>query len=70
MDEPIKTDPTLEGYNVDVKAQAFVDYFKNMSKYYRSTNLMHTLGSDFQWSNARLWTLNIDKLMKYINNKS
>ena len=69
VEEPIKSDPTLEGYNVDIRAQAFVSYFKNMSNSYQSNNLLHTLGSDFHWSNARMWTLNMDKLMSYINNK-
>lgn len=31
---------------------------------------MHTLGSDFHWANPRMWTMNMDKLMGYINNKS
>lgn len=69
-DEPIKSDPNLGGYNVDIKSEAFVEYFRNMSKYYRSNNLMHTLGSDFQWANPRMWTMNMDKLMGYINNRS
>lgn len=43
-DEPIKDDPTLEDYNLDVKSQALVDYFKSMALHYRSNNLMHTLG--------------------------
>ena len=66
-DEPIKDDPTLEDYNVDAKAQEFVSYFKSMSLHYRTTNLMHTMGGDFQYSNARLYFKNTDKLIKYIN---
>jgi hypothetical protein len=30
---------------------------------------MHTLGEDFQYTNSRMWYKNIDKLMKYINNR-
>lgn len=28
---------------------------------------MHTLGSDFAWSNAPMYYKNIDRLLKYIN---
>jgi hypothetical protein len=28
---------------------------------------MHTLGSDFAWSNAPMYFKNIDRLIKYIN---
>lgn len=29
---------------------------------------MHTLGSDFAWSNAPMYYKNIDRLINYINN--
>lgn len=28
---------------------------------------MHTLGTDFGWSNAPMYYTNIDRLIKYIN---
>lgn len=40
----IKDDSTLEGYNLDVKAKEFVAWFKEQSKYYRTRNIMHTIG--------------------------
>lgn len=30
---------------------------------------MHTLGEDFQYTNAHMFYKNIDKLVKYINNR-
>lgn len=30
---------------------------------------MHNFGGDFQYSNAKIYFKNIDKLMKYINSK-
>jgi len=68
-DEPIKDDPTLEDYNVDVRSDKFVNYFKSMANHYRTANLMHTLGEDFQYTNSRMWYKNVDKLIKYINSK-
>ena len=68
-DDPIMDDPTLEGYNADAKAKEFVDYFKAQGNHYRTTNLMHTMGEDFNYANAKLWYKNIDKLIKYINSR-
>lgn len=30
---------------------------------------MHTMGSDFEWTNSELTYKNIDKLINYINSK-
>ena len=68
-DEPIKDDSTLEDYNIDVRAQKFADYFKSMSNHFRTTNLLHTLGEDFQYTNSRMWYKNVDKLINYINTR-
>ncbi len=68
-DDPIHDDPTLDNYNLNTKSQTLVDYFKNQSLHYRSSNLFHTLGEDFQYSNARMWYKNFDKLIKYINDR-
>ena len=58
-DEPIKDDITLEDYNIDIKSDALVLYFKSMSTHYRTNTLMHTMGGDFHYSNARMWFKNI-----------
>ena len=68
-DEPIKDDPTLEDYNIQTKSQALVDYFKSQAQHFRTTNLLHTLGEDFHYANARMWYKNFDKLLKYINSR-
>jgi hypothetical protein len=41
-------DPNLEGYNIVERANTFVNWFKDMStNYLHSTELFHTMGSDF-----------------------
>jgi len=40
-----------------------------MANHYRTTNLMHTMGSDFHYSNSRMWFKNMDKLLNYINSR-
>ena len=66
-DQPIMDDPRLEEYNLEERAKTFVTYFKNMALHYRHADLMHTMGSDFQYSNAHKYFKNVDKLIKYIN---
>ena len=68
-DEPIKDDPTLEDYNLVDKSLQLVEYFKVQGKHYRTTNLLHTIGEDFHYTNSRMWYKNYDKLLKYINSK-
>ena len=68
-DEPIKDDPTLEDYNIDARSDNFVNYFKSMANHFRTTNLIHTLGEDFQYTNSRMWYKNVDKLIAYINSR-
>lgn len=41
-----------------------------MALHFRSSNLMHTLGEDFNFINGNMWFKNVDKLMKYINDRS
>ena len=67
-DQPIMDDPRLEEYNLDERAKTFVTYFKNMALHYRHSDLMHTMGEDFQYSNAFKYFKNVDKLIKHINN--
>ena len=69
LNEPIKDDPTLEDYNIVNRSDQYVEYFKSMSTHYKSSTLMHTIGGDFQYANARQWFKNMDKLISYINNK-
>ena len=40
-----------------------------MALHFWSNNLMHSLGLDFQYSNARMWFKNFDKLINYINSR-
>jgi len=60
----------LEDYNVDVRSDEFVSYFRNMSTHFRSSHLMHTMGEDFNYASALMWYKNMDKLIDYINARS
>ena len=66
-DEPIMDDPKLDEYNVDKKVEDFINYTLNQASQYKTSNLIMTLGSDFQYSNAHMWYKNLDKLIYYVN---
>lgn len=53
--EAIVDNPKSPNFNVDKRAKVLVDYFKTQSESYQGNILMHTLGSDFAWSNAPMY---------------
>ncbi|CAD8084472.1 unnamed protein product [Paramecium primaurelia] len=65
--DPIVDNQNSIHYNVDKRAEVLVDYFKSQHQSYIGNILMHTLGTDFGWSNAQMYYTNIDRLIKYIN---
>ena len=62
-------DPNLDEYNVDAKVDAFINYTNRQASKYSTNNLIMTLGSDFQYSNAHMWFKNADKLIHYVNER-
>ncbi|KMY89554.1 lysosomal alpha-mannosidase [Drosophila simulans] len=55
--------------NVDARVSEFIDYVKNMAKSYRSTHIMVPMGDDFQYEDAAVNFKNMDKLIKYVNDR-
>ena len=60
-------DPNLDEYNVGQKVQDFINYTLNQATQYKTSNLITTLGSDFQYSNALMWYKNLDKLIYHVD---
>ncbi|XP_063371793.1 lysosomal alpha-mannosidase-like [Cydia amplana] len=69
-DEPIIDDVSSPMYNVDAKVATFLEIAANMSKSYRTNNILVTMGEDFNYLDASLWFDNLDKLIQYANLKS
>jgi len=67
IDDPIMDDPHLQMYNVDSKSDTFVAWFREMAQYYRTTELIHTFGDDFNYQAAHINFKNADKLLNYIS---
>jgi alpha-mannosidase len=64
-DAPIMDDPTLEDYNVDQKVADFIQAATTAP--YRGSDVIMTMGSDFNYENANTWFVNLDKLIHYVN---
>jgi len=62
-------DSTLEDYNVDLKVDQYINYTIDLSGFYKTSNLINTMGSDFQYSNAHRWFKNLDKMIYYVNQR-
>ncbi|XP_075234905.1 lysosomal alpha-mannosidase-like [Lycorma delicatula] len=68
-DEPIMDNPKLHGYNVKDRVSQFVKAIRLWSESYKSPHVMITMGGDFNYLVASSWFKNMDKLIKYINQK-
>lgn len=56
-------------YNVDELVKKFLAAIYDQKKHYQTNHIMLTMGSDFQYENAREVYKNLDKLMKYTMEK-
>ena len=63
----LQDDPRLEDYNVPQRVQDFLDAANDQAKHFSTNHIMMTMGSDFQFENANQNFLNLDKLIKYVN---
>ncbi|KAJ8001680.1 hypothetical protein DPEC_G00171970 [Dallia pectoralis] len=68
-DPPIRDDPDLEDYNVEDVVTRFLVIANEQATVYKTNNIIMTMGSDFQYENANLWYKNLDKLIRYVNQK-
>merc|ERR1739838_780799 len=60
-------DRDLDDYNVDEKVELFVKTAQEQASHYKTNHIMWAMGSDFMYSNAKMWFKNMDKLIKYVN---
>lgn len=55
---------------MDKRVSDYIKAIEEQAKHYRTNDLIHTMGSDFQYQNALPWYKNLDLLMKYVNEKN
>ncbi|XP_033165515.1 lysosomal alpha-mannosidase isoform X2 [Drosophila mauritiana] len=73
FDSLCQDDPIIDGksYDNNVKSRVddFLNYASNLAGYYRSNHIMVPMGDDFQYENAYMNYKNMDKLIKYVNER-
>ncbi|CAG2170825.1 unnamed protein product [Oppiella nova] len=68
-DDPIIDDPESEDYNVDKTVDWFINYAKQYSNNYATNNILFPMGTDFYYQSAEPYFKNMDKLIKYVNER-
>lgn len=68
-DEPVIDNPESEEYNVDDIVNRFTETSLIYQKIYNTNHIMFPMGEDFQYQSAHSWYKNMDKLIKYVNEK-
>jgi lysosomal alpha-mannosidase len=63
-DEPMIDDKSSADYNIPRRVKEFVDYIHEQAKYFRTNNVILTMGGDFTYMRAQVYFKNLDKLMK------
>ncbi|XP_075234811.1 lysosomal alpha-mannosidase-like [Lycorma delicatula] len=66
-DEPVIDNKLLHGYNIERRANDFLEIAQQWASPYKTNNVMLTMGGDFHYMVASSWFNNLDRLMKYIN---
>lgn len=66
-DDPFITDKRLTTYNADKKALEFHNWIMEQRKYYRSNNLIITMGDDFRFQNAKQYFKSSAAMIDFYN---
>ncbi|XP_030387439.1 lysosomal alpha-mannosidase-like isoform X2 [Scaptodrosophila lebanonensis] len=68
-DQPIIDGKHSPDNNVKERVDTFFKFVTRMAESYRTPNLLLTMGEDFNYQNADMWYKNLDKLIKYANER-
>ncbi|XP_077995437.1 lysosomal alpha-mannosidase-like isoform X2 [Glandiceps talaboti] len=68
-DPPIQDNRDLFDYNVDDRVDGFLKIVSEQVKHFQTNHIMMTMGDDFEYENANEWFKNLDKLIKYVNQR-
>ncbi|XP_012222573.1 lysosomal alpha-mannosidase isoform X2 [Linepithema humile] len=69
-DEPMIDDPDSPDYNIDKRIDDFLLYAVVQSNYYRTNHIILTMGGDFTYQDAEMYFMNLDKLIRYTNQRN
>jgi len=66
-DAPMITDKSFIDYNLPERVESFLREINYQAQWTKGKTLMVTMGSDFQYENAREWFVNLDALIDAVN---
>ncbi|XP_043260159.1 lysosomal alpha-mannosidase isoform X2 [Colletes gigas] len=69
-DEPIIDDPDSPDYNVKQRIGEFLSYAQRQATSYQTNNVILTMGEDFNYQDAEMWFINLDRLLRYAREHS
>ncbi|XP_029158276.1 lysosomal alpha-mannosidase isoform X1 [Nylanderia fulva] len=70
QDDPIIDDPDSPDYNIDKKIDDFLRYAVEQANFYRTNDIIFTMGGDFTYQHAEMYFMNLDKLIRYTNQRN
>ncbi|KAJ8675630.1 hypothetical protein QAD02_011416 [Eretmocerus hayati] len=68
--EPMIDDANSPDYNIDTRVEEFLKQVEWQAKHYRSNNVILTMGGDFTYQYAEMYFKNMDKLIRYVNERN
>uniref|UniRef100_A0A0K8SVP2 Alpha-mannosidase n=1 Tax=Lygus hesperus TaxID=30085 RepID=A0A0K8SVP2_LYGHE len=68
-DEPIMDNPRLHGYNMERRIASFVNSARTWADAYQTNHVQLTMGGDFHYMVASSWFVNLDKIIKHVNER-
>ena len=63
----MQDDSRLDDVNVKDRVDRFVTEVNDMASHMKGSDVMLTMGSDFQYENANEWFKNLDKIIHHVN---
>ncbi|XP_064640290.1 lysosomal alpha-mannosidase-like isoform X2 [Lineus longissimus] len=69
QDTPIMDDDRLHDDNVKARVDEFMKAMSDRAKAFATSHVMQTMGDDFNFQNANMNFKNIDKLIRYVNDR-
>lgn len=64
-DDPIQGNPNLSDYDLDIRAADFASKIREQAANTKGSDIMLTMGSDFQYEYAEEWFKNLDLLIDF-----
>ncbi|PAV85017.1 hypothetical protein WR25_04468 [Diploscapter pachys] len=69
-DDPIQDNPDLGDYNAKQKIDQFLDHVYKQANAQMTNNIMLLMGSDFHYTDANMWYVNMDKIIQHVNERN